>query len=181
MSEPQVTAVTRAVLAALKRSMSADVALHTHEDFGDGWQGTALSLARLPSVTVAGPQLAPDPLYAEPGQSERDDGDVTLASVALPTPVRLTYTLTAASRLTLELLGLMDQVAAFVVEHRWLEVRGVGFPLESDLQMRTSRPSGQGVQVFTMTMAVRGVPVTAMTSQGVVSRETRVEMQVGKA
>lgn len=152
--------LTRAIcqlLRELKRHVLANVSATIGVDYDDTTLDglNVIAMAKVPSLVLSGPTLQP--------------------SRKPPYTVDLVFTLTAASKRTVELFNLMAAVATFLNRNRWLELqrdptdaaRGtVRWELDADGEFRTQLAGKDDVRAFTCGFVVRGFDVDGDPARG---------------
>lgn len=172
--------ITRALLRGLKSYAAPKARIAVAIDFdaeaGDGVR--MVPVAETPALTLAGPRLEVNRLYA-PDRPLREtwvtpEGIRTVERTAALT-VDLVYEVTGTSRAAIELLNLMAALSTFVARTRWLEllrdpaVAGSGlvrWELDAEGVFQSQIGARDGVHVFTTRLRVRGVTTDWTAAQG---------------
>lgn len=171
--ESDLTRLVRALLRELKRQVIANVSMTVSIDYDDTTVDgmSVIAISKLPSLVLSGPRVAENRFFSTnephedvvPGASGPE-----LMRRRPPYTVDLSFTLTAASDRTVELLNLMAAVATFLNRNRWVELPrdpddpGAGtarweMDPEGEFQTRLDGPAD--VRVFSCGFVVRGFDV----------------------
>jgi len=173
VAESDLTRLVRTLLRELKRQVLANVSMTVSVDYDDTTVDgmNVIAISQLPSLVLSGPRVAENRFFSnnEPHQD-------VVAGPSGPELMRrrpsytvdLSFTLTAASDRTVELLNLMAAVATFLNRNRWVELsrdpddvdassaRWEMDP-EGDFQTRLDGPDD--VRVFSCGFVVRGFDI----------------------
>lgn len=173
VAESDLTRLVRALLRELKRQVLANVSMTVSIDYDDTTVDglSVIAISQLPSLVVSGPRVAENRFFSSnaphedvvPGTSGPE-----LVRRRPPYTVDLSFTLTAASDRTVELLNLMAAVATFLNRNRWVELpRDPDDPTtaaarwemdpEGDFQTRLDGPDD--VRVFSCGFVIRGFDI----------------------
>jgi hypothetical protein len=171
--EADLTRLVRGLLRELKRQIIANTSMTVSVDYDDTTIDglNVVALSRLPSVVLSGPKVNENRFFSTnephedvvPGSSGPE-----LLRRRPPFTVDLSFTITAASDRTVELLNLMAAVATFLNRNRWLELprdpddEGAGavrweMDPEGDFQTRLDGPDD--VRAFNCGFVVRGFDI----------------------
>ena len=173
VQEADLTRLVRGLLRELKRQIIANASMTVSVDYDDTTIDglNVVAISRLPSVVLSGPKVSENRFFSTnalhedvvPGSSGPE-----LLRRRPPFTVDLSFTITAASDRTVELLNLMAAVATFLNRNRWLDlprdpedeyagsVRWEMDP-EGDFQTRLDGPDD--VRAFTCGFVVRGFDI----------------------
>jgi len=168
--EADLTRLVRGLLRELKKQIIANASMTVSVDYDDTTIDglNVVAISRLPSVVLSGPKVGENRFFSTnephedvvPGSSGPE-----LLRRRPPFTVDLSFTITAASDRTVELLNLMAAVATFLNRNRWLELPrdpdddGAGtvrweMDPEGDFQTRLDGPDD--VRAFNCGFVVRG-------------------------
>ena len=171
--ESDLTRLVRGLLRELKQQLIANTSMTVSVDYDDTTIDglNVVSISRLPSVVLSGPKVNENRFFSnnEPHEDVVPGSNgPELLRRRPPFTVDLSFTITAASDRTVELLNLMAAVATFLNRNRWLDlprdpedeaagtVRWERDP-EGDFQTRLDGPDD--VRVFSCGFVVRGFDI----------------------
>ena len=184
VEESNLTRLVRALLRELKRQVFENVSLTVSVDYDDTTTDglSVIAIASLPSLVLSGPRMAESRFY-----SSNEPHEDVVAGSSGPELLRrrpaytvdLSFTITAASDRTVELLNLMAAVATFLNRNRWIALpRDPSNPTaglvrwemapEGEFQTRLDGP--HDVRVFSCGLVIRGFDI-----------DEGLPMDVGKA
>lgn len=173
VAESDLTRLVRTLLRELKRQVLANVSMTVSVDYDDTTVDgmNVIAISKLPSLVLSGPRVGENRFFSTnephedvvPGASGPE-----LMRRRPPYTVDLSFTLTAASDRTVELLNLMAAVATFLNRNRWVELsRDPDDPTaaaarwemdpEGDFQTRLDGPDD--VRVFSCGFVIRGFDI----------------------
>jgi hypothetical protein len=173
VQEADLTRLVRGLLRELKKQIIANASMTVSVDYDDTTIDglNVVAISRLPSVVLSGPKVIENRFFSTntphedvvPGSSGPE-----LLRRRPPFTVDLSFTITAASDRTVELLNLMAAVATFLNRNRWFELpRDPGdnsagsvrweMDPEGDFQTRLDGPDD--VRAFTCGFVVRGFDI----------------------
>ena len=173
VAESDLTRLVRTLLRELKRQVIANVSMTVSIDYDDTTVDgmSVIAISQLPSLMLSGPRVAENRFFST--NEPREDVVPGASGPELmrrrpPYTVDLSFTLTAASDRTVELLNLMAAVATFLNRNRWVELpRDPDHPdaatarwemdPEGDFQTRLDGPDD--VRVFSCGFVVRGFDI----------------------
>lgn len=191
--EADLTRIVRALLRELRRqvldNVSASVALDYDDSPADGL--SVVAMAKLPSLVLSGPRVTEDRFFstnvAHEGVLVGPSGP-EIVRHRPPFTVNLSFTLTAASDRTVELLNLMAGVATFLNRNRWLEISrdpedaakgGVRWEMDPEGEFRTKLDGEGEVRVFTCGFVVRGFDIDEGLPQEIGRAVADTDLDVG--
>ena len=173
VSESDLTRLVRALLRELKRQVLANVSMTVSIDYDDTTVDgmSVIAISQLPSLVLSGPKVVENRFFSTnephedvvPGASGPE-----LMRRRPPYTVDLSFTLTAASDRTVELLNLMAAVATFLNRNRWVELpRDPDDPaagttrweMDPDGEFQTRLDGRDDVRVFSCGFVVRGFDI----------------------
>ena len=173
VAESDLTRLVRTLLRELKRQVLANVSMTVSVDYDDTTVDgmNVIAISQLPSLVLSGPRVAENRFFST--NEPREDVVPGASGPELmrrrpPYTVDLSFTLTAASDRTVELLNLMAAVATFLNRNRWIELpRDPEDPAtaaarwemdpEGDFQTRLDGPDD--VRVFSCGFVIRGFDI----------------------
>ena len=173
VSESDLTRLVRGLLRELKQQIIANISMTVSVDYDDTTIDglNVVAISRLPSVVLSGPKVNENRFFSTNEPHEDVVSGVSgpeLLRRRPPFTVDLSFTITAVSDRTVELLNLMAAVATFLNRNRWLDlprdpedenagaVRWEMDP-EGDFQTRLDGPDD--VRAFTCGFVVRGFDI----------------------
>jgi len=173
VEESNLTRLVRALLRELKRQVFENVSLTVSVDYDDTTTDglSVIAIASLPSLVLSGPRMAESRFYSSNEPHEDVVPGVSgpeLLRRRPPFTVDLSFTITAASDRTVELLNLMAAVATFLSRNRWIEMPRdpddpqsgtVRWEMDPEGEFRTRLDEGDDVRVFTCGFVVRGFDI----------------------
>ena len=173
-AESDLARVCRALLQELKRQVCEETMLTVETDWDpdatDGLNHTGV--AKVPSITLIGPDLAPSPDFAtlDP-EVERSAGDVFARREAV-VPKDVTFILAAVTDAKLASVNLVQQLEEFFRRNPYLELdRIAGQPTQGTVQFElaldgdlktTGALNLSNLRTFSGTVIIRGVPVSGL-------------------
>jgi len=173
VSESDLTRLVRGLLREIKQQIIANVSMTVSVDYDDTTIDglNVVAISRLPSVVLSGPKVNENRFYSSNEPLEDVVAGSTGSELLRRRPaytVDLSFTITAASDRTVELLNLMAAVATFLNRNRWLDLprdpddESAGsvrweMDLEGDFQTRLDGPDD--VRAFTCGFVVRGFDI----------------------
>jgi hypothetical protein len=167
VEESDLARLVRTLIRGLKREVLSNVHVAVHIDHddtpADGLRVT--TMAQVPSLVLSGPSVRPSSAYrtAEPIDAELRAGEVLRYRRRLT--VDLAFTITGASRSTVEVLGLLTATSHFISRNPWISMLrdptrpGLGlvrWDVDPEGDWRTQIPGPEGVHAFTAAFTVRG-------------------------
>ncbi len=171
--ESDLTRLVRTLLRELKRQVVENTSISVSVDYDDAAaEGiSVVAISKLPALVLSGPRLAENRFFST--NEPREDvvagpGGPEIVRRRPPLTVDLSFTLTAASDRTVELLNLMAAVATFLNRNRWIEMprdpddpsKGtVRWEMDPEGEFRTRLDGPDDVRVFTCGLVVRGFDV----------------------
>jgi hypothetical protein len=186
VQESDLTRLVRELLrqfkAGILENTNITVAVDYDDTTADGLD--IVAIATLPSLVLSGPRLLENRFFAtnEPVELLVTDSYAKQWDQFGPVhTVDLGFTITGASRSTVELLNLMAATVSFLNLNRWLELDRdpnhpdagtVRFEMDPEGEVRTHLDGGDGVRAFTCGLVVRGFDIDEGTLLG---RTTRVD------
>ena len=173
VSESDLTRLVRTLLRELKRQVLANVSMTVSIDYDDTTVDgmSVIAISQLPSLVLSGPKVVENRFFSTnephedvvPGASGPE-----LMRRRPPYTVDLSFTLTAASDRTVELLNLMAAVATFLNRNRWVELpRDPDDPaagttrweMDPEGEFQTRLDGRDDVRVFSCGFVVRGFDI----------------------
>ena len=171
--ESDLTRLVRGLLRDLKQQLIANASMTVSVDYDDTTIDglNVVAISRLPSVVLSGPKVNENRFFStnEPHEDVVPGSNgPELLRRRPPFTVDLSFTITAASDRTVELLNLMAAVATFLNRNRWFDLprdpedESVGtvrweMDPEGDFQTRLDGPDD--VRAFTCGFVVRGFDI----------------------
>ena len=127
IQEADITRLVRGLLRELKKQIVANTSMTVSVDYDDTTIDglNVVAISRLPSVVLSGPKVSENRFFStnEPHEDVvPGSGGTELLRRRPPFTVDLSFTITAASDRTVELLNLMAAVATFLNRNRWFEL-----------------------------------------------------------
>ena len=173
VTESTLTRLVRTLLRKIRRQIIENVSISVSVDYDDTTVDgvNVIALSTLPSLVLSGPRVGENRFFSTNEAHE----DVVAGSTGPelmrrrpPYTVDLSFTLTAVSDRTVELLNLMAAVATFLNRNRWVELpRDAGDPQfghvrwemdpEGEFQTRLDGPGD--VRAFSCSFVVRGFDI----------------------
>ena len=173
VAESDLTRLVRALLRELKRQVLANVSMTVSVDYDDTTVDgmSVIAISQLPSLVLSGPRVVENRFFSTnephedvvPGASGPE-----LMRRRPPYTVDLSFTLTAASDRTVELLNLMATAATFLNRNRWVELpRDPDDPaagttrweMDPEGEFQTRLDGRDDVRVFSCGFVVRGFDI----------------------
>lgn len=173
VAESDLTRLVRTLLRELKRQVLASVSMTVSVDYDDTTVDgmNVIAISQLPSLVLSGPRIAESRFFS----SNEPHEDVVPGAVGPelmrrrpPYTVDLSFTLTAASDRTVELLNLMAAVATFLNRNRWVEMarnpdgEAAGtarWEMDPEGEFQTRLDGPDDVRVFSCGFVVRGFDI----------------------
>ena len=173
VAESDLARLVRTLLRELKRQVLASVSMTVSVDYDDTTVDgiNVIAISQLPSLVLSGPRVAENRFFS----SNEPHEDVVPGAVGPelmrrrpPYTVDLSFTLTAASDRTVELLNLMAAVATFLNRNRWVEMardhddEAAGtarWEMDPEGEFQTRLDGPDDVRVFSCGFVVRGFDV----------------------
>jgi len=171
--EADLTRLVRGLLRELKKQILANASMTVSVDYDDTTIDglNVVALSRLPSVVLSGPKVSENRFFSTnthhedvvPGSSGPE-----LLRRRPPFTVDLSFTITAASDRTVELLNLMAAVATFLNRNRWFELPRdpededagtVRWEMDPEGDFQTQLDGSDDVRAFTCGFVVRGFDI----------------------
>jgi hypothetical protein len=171
--EANLTRLVRGLLRELKKQILANASMTVSVDYDDtAIDGlNVVALSRLPSVVLSGPKVSENRFFSSntshedvvPGSSGPE-----LRRRRPPFTVDLSFTITAASDRTVELLNLMAAVATFLNRNRWFELPRnpedadagtVRWEMDPEGDFQTQLDGSDDVRAFSCGFVVRGFDI----------------------
>lgn len=171
--ESDLTRLVRTLIQQLKRQVLANTSVTVSVDYDDTTADglNVVAMAALPSLVLSGPRMRESRFYSTNVPFEDVVDGVSGPELRRRRPVftvDLSFTITAASESTVELLNLMAAVATFLNRNRDIamlrdpdqpELGEVQWEMEPDGDFRTNLRDQAGVRAFTCGFSVRGFDV----------------------
>ena len=171
--EADLTRLVRTLLRELKRQVIENVSITVSVDYDDTTIDglNVVAISKLPSLVLSGPRVNENRFFStnEPHEDVvPGPAGPELMRRRPPYTVDLSFTLTAASDRTVELLNLMAAVATFLNRNRWVELpRDPGDPdagevrweMDPEGEFQTRLDGPDDVRVFTCGFVVRGFDI----------------------
>jgi len=173
VAESDLTRLVRTLLRELKRQVIANVSMTVSVDYDDTTVDgmSVIAISQLPSLVLSGPRVVENRFFSTnephedvvPGASGPE-----LMRRRPPYTVDLSFTLTAASDRTVELLNLMAAAATFLNRNRWVELpRDPDDPaagttrweMDPEGEFQTRLDGRDDVRVFSCGFVVRGFDI----------------------
>ena len=173
VAESDLTRLVRTLLRELKRQVLANVSMTVSVDYDDTTVDgmSVIAISQLPSLVLSGPRVVENRFFSTnephedvvPGASGPE-----LMRRRPPYTVDLSFTLTAASDRTVELLNLMAAAATFLNRNRWVELpRDPDDPaagttrweMDPEGEFQTRLDGRDDVRVFSCGFVVRGFDI----------------------
>ena len=173
VAESDLTRLVRTLLRELKRQVIANVSMTVSVDYDDTTVDgmSVIAISQLPSLVLSGPRVVENRFFSTnephedvvPGASGPE-----LMRRRPPYTVDLSFTLTAASDRTVELLNLMAAAATFLNRNRWVELpRDPDDPaagttrweMDPEGEFQTRLDGHDDVRVFSCGFVVRGFDI----------------------
>ena len=172
VQESNLTRLVRTLLQHLKRALLADTSIAVSVDYSDLSEGLEfIAMASLPSLVLSGPRMKESRFYSSNVPFEEvvpGAKGLELRRRKAAFTVDLSFTITAASESTIELLNLMAATAAFLNLHSKIamlrdsknpELGEVAWEMAPDGDFRTNLRDASGVHSFSCGFVVRGFDV----------------------
>ena len=173
VAEADLTRLVRTLLRELKREVIENVSITVSVDYDDTTVDglNVVAISKLPSLVLSGPRVAENRFFStnEPHEDVvPGPAGPELMRRRPPYTVDLSFTLTAASDRTVELLNLMAAVATFLNRNRWVELPrdpddpGAGaarWEMDPEGEFQTRLDGPDDVRVFTCGFVVRGFDI----------------------
>ena len=188
VQESDLTRLVRKLLRQLKTEILENTSITVAVDYDDTTADglDIVAIATLPSLVLSGPRLRENRFFATnepvellvPGSYAKQWDQFGPVHT-----VDLGFTITGASRSTVELLNLMAATASFLNRNRWLELNRdpnqadagtVRFEMDPESELRTHLNGADGVRAFTCGLVVRGFDI----DEGELLGRTRLVDQV---
>ena len=173
VTESVLTRLVRTLLRKIRREIIENVSMTVSVDYDDTTIDgmNVIAISTLPSVVLSGPRASENRFF-----SSNDAHEDVVAGATGPELMRrrppytldLSFTLTAASDRTVELLNLMAAVATFLNRNRWVEMPRDASDPESGLVRWEMDPEGEfqtrldgpgDVRAFNCGFVVRGFDI----------------------
>ena len=173
VTESDLTRLVRTLLRELKRQVIANVSMTVSVDYDDTTVDgmNVIAIAQLPSLVLSGPRVGENRFFStnEPHEDVvAGPSGPELMRRRPPYTVDLSFTLTAASDRTVELLNLMAAVATFLNRNRWVELpRDPDAPdaatarweMDPEGEFQTRLDGPDDVRVFSCGFVIRGFDI----------------------
>lgn len=171
--ESDLTRLVRGLLRDLKQQLIANASMTVSVDYDDTTIDglNVVAISRLPSVVLSGPKVAENRFFStnEPHQDVvAGSSGPELLRRRPPFTVDLSFTITAASDRTVELLNLMAAVATFLNRNRWFDLPRdiedesagpVRWEMDPEGDFQTQLDGPDDVRAFTCGFVVRGFDI----------------------
>ena len=171
--ESDLTRLVRGLLRDLKQQLIANASMTVSVDYDDTTIDglNVVAISRLPSVVLSGPKVAENRFFStnEPHQDVvPGSSGPELLRRRPPFTVDLSFTITAASDRTVELLNLMAAVATFLNRNRWFDLSRdpedesagpVRWEMDPEGDFQTQLDGPDDVRAFTCGFVVRGFDI----------------------
>jgi hypothetical protein len=173
VQEADLTRLVRGLLRELKRQLIANASMTVSVDYDDTTIDglNVVAISRLPSVVLSGPKVAENRFFStnEPHEDVVPGSNgPELLRRRPPFTVDLSFTITAASNRTVELLNLMAAVATFLNRNRWFDLPRdsddesagpVRWEMDPEGDFQTQLDGPDDVRAFTCGFVVRGFDI----------------------
>jgi hypothetical protein len=173
VAESDLTRFVRKLLRELKRQVIENVSITVSIDYDDTTVDgmNVVAISKLPSLVLSGPRVAENRFFStnEPHEDVvPGPAGPELMRRRPPYTVDLSFTLTAASDRTVELLNLMAATATFLNRNRWVELPRdlddpdagvVRWEMDPEGEFQTRLDGPDDVRVFTCGFVVRGFDI----------------------
>ncbi|MCG8419631.1 MAG: IPT/TIG domain-containing protein [Proteobacteria bacterium] len=171
--ESALTRLVRKLLRELKRQVMENASIAVALDYDDSTVDEVhiVALSRFPSLVLSGPRVSENRFFSRNELSEHmvpGTRGPELRRRRPPYTVDLSFTLTAASDRTTEVLNLMAAVATFLNRNRWIELPRdpdvssaelLRWEMDPQGDFRTRLEGPDDVRAFTCGFVVRGFDI----------------------
>ncbi len=173
VQEADLTRLVRGLLRELKQQLIANASMTVSVDYDDTTIDglNVIAISRLPSVVLSGPKVNENRFFST-NESHEDvvpgSSGPELLRRRPPFTVDLSFTITAASDRTVELLNLMAAVATFLNRNRWFDLPRdpddesagpVRWEMDPEGNFQTRLDGPDDVRAFTCGFVVRGFDI----------------------
>ena len=173
VQESDLTRLVRTLIRKLRIQVLANTSISVSVDYDDTVVDgqNIVAISKLPSLVLSGPGLSENRFFSTNELRE----DVVAGTSGLevvrhrpPFTTDLSFTITAASDRTTELLNLMAAVATFLNRSRWIEMprdpeipgsEVVRWEMDPNRDFRTRLDISDDIRVFTCGFVIRGFDV----------------------